>query len=90
MKKINKSIPDFKDEKSENRFWQKHSILDFVNPASFQPARFPNLKLSSQPITLRLPSGLIERIKLFAHRMDVPYQSLMKQLLFKGVQDLSA
>ena len=88
MKKPLKPIPKFKDEQAENRFWQKHSILEFVEPNSFQRARFPNLKLSSQPITLRLPSGLIERIKLYAHRMDVPYQTLMKQLLFKGIQDL--
>jgi len=50
--------------------------------------QFPNLKLSSKPITIRLPRSLIERLKVKANRMDIPYQSLIKQLLFKELTSL--
>jgi len=50
--------------------------------------QFPNLKLSSKPITIRLSRSLIERLKVKANRMDIPYQSLIKQLLFKELTSL--
>ena len=40
--------------------------------------RFPNLKPSTQAISLRLPVSLLEQIKVEANRRDVPYQSLIK------------
>ncbi len=40
--------------------------------------RFPNLKLSTTAISLRLPQGTLDRIKVAANRRDVPYQSLIK------------
>jgi predicted DNA binding CopG/RHH family protein len=40
--------------------------------------RFPNLKLSPQSISLRLPLALLDRIKIAANKRDVPYQSLIK------------
>ena len=43
--------------------------------------RLPNLRLSTISISLRLPVSLLERIKIAAHKRDVPYQSLMKTWL---------
>lgn len=43
--------------------------------------RLPNLKPSTQTISLRLPVGLLERIKVEANRRDMPYQSLIKAWL---------
>ena len=40
--------------------------------------RLPNLKPSTKAISLRLPLGLLERIKIAANKRDVPYQSLIK------------
>jgi predicted DNA binding CopG/RHH family protein len=48
-------------------------------------ARFPNVKLSTQAISLRLPVSLLERIKLEANKRDVPYQSLIKVWLSEKV-----
>ena len=39
---------------------------------------FPNLKLSTQSISLRLPLSLLEAIRIEANKRDVPYQSLIK------------
>ena len=40
--------------------------------------RFPNLKPSTTTISIRLPLGLLEQIKIAANKCDVPYQSLIK------------
>lgn len=85
MKKELKKIPKFKSEKEEREFWQTHDSTEYVEYQSLENWRFPNLKLTSKPITIRLPAGLIDRVKIEAHKMDVPYQSLIKQFIFEGV-----
>ena len=56
-----------------------------VDYSKMENWQFPHLKLTSKPITIRLPQSLIDRLKVKAHKMDIPYQSLIKQLLFKEV-----
>ncbi|MDZ7587545.1 MAG: BrnA antitoxin family protein [Patescibacteria group bacterium] len=84
MKKF-KPIPNFKSEKEERQFWQRVDSTEYVDYSRAVRARFPNLKLTTQPITIRLPQSLIERLKLKARRFDLPYQSFIKQLLFEGI-----
>ena len=81
MKKHSKPIPKFKSEKEERDFWQQTDSTDYVAYATLQPARFPNLKLSTKPITIRLPFGMIERLKVRANKRDIPYQTLIKHYL---------
>lgn len=47
--------------------------------------RFPSLKLSTASISLRLPVGLLDKIKIEANKRDVPYQSLTKMWLTEKV-----
>ena len=49
-------------------------------------ARFPNLKPSTTAISIRLPLGLLEQIKIAANKRDVPYQSLIKVWLAEKVE----
>ena len=85
MPKKLKKIPSFKSEKQEREFWQIHDSTEYVDWSKFERASFPNLKLTSKPITIRLPQSLIDRLKVKAHKRDIPYQSLMKDILFKGI-----
>jgi predicted DNA binding CopG/RHH family protein len=41
----------------------------------------PNLKPSTATISLRLPEGMLEELKVLANKRDVPYQSLLKVFL---------
>lgn len=85
MKKL-KLIPHFNSEIEEREFWQTHDSTEYVDWSKAQRGIiFPNLKLTTKPITLRLPAGLIDRVKIKAHKMDVPYQSLIKQFIFEGM-----
>ena len=84
MRKL-KKIPKFKSEKEEREFWQKVDSTEYVNYKRLEHWQFPNLKLTTKPITLRLPAGMIDRLKIEAHKMDIPYQALIKKLIFDGL-----
>jgi predicted DNA binding CopG/RHH family protein len=73
-----KPIPNFKTEAAERMFWETHDSTEYVDWTAAQRVRFPNLKPSTQAISLRLPVSLLEQIKVEANRRDVPYQSLIK------------
>jgi predicted DNA binding CopG/RHH family protein len=82
---MNKKIPKFKNESEERAFWSKFNLAQNFKKGDFEKVSFPNLKSSSQPISLRLPSHLIARVKEHANELDMPYQSLMKQYIAKGI-----
>jgi predicted DNA binding CopG/RHH family protein len=46
----------------------------------------PNLKPSTKTISLRLPEGLLDSIKIEANKRDMPYQSLIKAWLANDVK----
>ena len=76
-----KSIPKFRSEAEERRFWETHDSSDYVDWSKAERVRLPNLKPSTTSISLRLPVTLLERIKVAANKRDVPYQSLIKTWL---------
>jgi predicted DNA binding CopG/RHH family protein len=81
MNKKPKSIPKFRSEAVERRFWEANDSADYVDWTKARRVRFPNLKPSTTAISLRLPVTLLERIKVAANKRDVPYQSLIKTWL---------
>ena len=76
-----KSIPQFRNEAEERRFWETHDSSNYVDWSKAKRVRLPNLKPSTTSISLRLPVTLLERIKVAANKRDVPYQSLIKTWL---------
>ena len=82
-----KKIPEFQNEAEERAFWESHDSSDYVDWQKAQSAAFPNLKPSTKTISLRLPEGLLDSIKIEANKRDMPYQSLIKAWLAKDVRD---
>ena len=80
-----KPVPKSRNEAEERAFWESHDTADYFDLSKAKRVRFPNLKLSTQSISLRLPQGLLERIKVAANKRDVPYQSLIKVWLTEKV-----
>lgn len=76
-----KKIPSFKTPQEEAEFWSKHDSADYVDWSKAKKTVFPNLKPTTESISLRIPSTLLSRIKELANEQDVPYQSLMKVYL---------
>jgi predicted DNA binding CopG/RHH family protein len=80
-----KSVPHFKTETEERRYWETHDSADHIDWSKAERTRLPNLKPSTTAISIRLPVGLLEQIKVAANKRDVPYQSLIKMWLAEKV-----
>jgi predicted DNA binding CopG/RHH family protein len=85
MSKALKPIPEFASEAEERLFWESHDSVEYVDWSKAQRVVLPNLKPSSTSISLRLPQGLLDQIKMTANKLDVPYQSLIKTWLAEKV-----
>jgi predicted DNA binding CopG/RHH family protein len=81
MRKGSEPVPTFESEAEERRFWESHDSTDHLDWSRAERVRLPNLRPSTTSISLRLPVSLLERIKIAAHKRDVPYQSLIKTWL---------
>jgi predicted DNA binding CopG/RHH family protein len=79
--KARAKVPAFKSEAQERVFWETHDSAGPVHWSKARRVRLPNLKPSTQSISLRLPLHTLERIKAAANARDVPYQSLIKMWL---------
>jgi predicted DNA binding CopG/RHH family protein len=84
--KTTKTIPTFKNESEEKAFWDTHDTTDYFDTSRVKKVRFPNLKKTTKSISIRLPVGMIEELKVRANSMDVPYQSFIKMLLKDGLR----
>ena len=87
MKSKKKTIPKFINEDEEREFWDKESPLDYFEKEKAKKVVLSNLKPSTEVISLRLPSGLLSEIKLFANKNDIPYQSFMKMMLAEKINE---
>ena len=81
-----KALPTFRSEIEERNFWETHDTKPFVDWSKARLAVFPNLKPSTETISLRLPAALLAELKALANRRDVPYQSLLKVFLAERVE----
>ena len=80
-----KGVPTFASERAEREYWETHDAGDVVDWASARRVVFPNLKASTETISLRLPTALLADLKVLANKRDVPYQSLLKVYLAERV-----
>ncbi|MBI1883463.1 MAG: BrnA antitoxin family protein [Chlamydiae bacterium] len=78
-------LPKFKNEDEERDFWSNIDLADYFESNDLQAVSFPNLKPTSRSISIRLSEALLMRLKEKANELRVPYQSLIKQYIAKGV-----
>ena len=81
ISKMKKKIPKFKTEVEERKFWQQNDSSEYIDWADAEEVVLPRLKPSTRKISIRLPESMIEELKIFANKRDVPYQSLLKIFL---------
>jgi len=86
VKKKDKKIilPEFKNEDEERNYWNNFD-LSKLDPKDFISASFPNLKLTSHPVSVRIPDAILFSLKEKANKINVPYQSLMKRYIAEGL-----
>jgi predicted DNA binding CopG/RHH family protein len=78
---MKRAMPKLKSEDAEREFWASHDSTEYVDWRKAKRVMLPNLKPSSQTISLRLPKPMLERLKTLANKRDVPYQSLLKMFI---------
>jgi predicted DNA binding CopG/RHH family protein len=76
----------FYTEAAERSFWEENDSAGLVDWSKAERVRMPNLKPTSTAISIRIPNGLLDRIKVAANKRDVPYQSLIKTWLAEIVE----
>jgi len=84
MKNI-KKIPTFSNEMQEREFWENSDSTEFIDWNKAKKVILPNLKKSTKTISLRLPADMLEKIKVKANTLDIPYQSLIKIMIQKEI-----
>lgn len=97
-KKLTK-MPPLDSEEDVDHWLQKADLTRYFSGNEFHKVRFAKLEkklvddaygqsLKSQPVTLRLPQGLIQKLKLAAIRKGIAYQTLARILLQERVNKL--
>ena len=76
-----RAIPAFASVREEREFRETHDASPFVDWGRARIAVFPDLRPSTETISLRLPTALLSELKALANKRDVPYQSLLKVFL---------
>lgn len=78
-----RTIPKFNSIEEEKEFWENNDSTEFLDWSQAKDVNFPNLKKSTKTISLRLPEDMLEKLKVKANAMDIPYQSFIKMILQK-------
>ena len=83
---VKKRMPTFDSAAEEAAFWDEHDTTDYFEAEDWQHLSLPDLAPSTKRITVRLPEGLLARLKAAGHRRGVPYQSLLKAVLYEWLE----
>jgi predicted DNA binding CopG/RHH family protein len=88
MSKKSKAKPALQTEEEVREYWTDHDSADYLDWSKAESVTFPNLKPSTQTISIRLTKSLLKSIRLEANKRDVPYQSLIKIWLQEKLDSL--
>jgi predicted DNA binding CopG/RHH family protein len=87
---MKKEMPKFKSEEEEFEFWSSKGpgadSTEYIDWSKAQRTKLPALKPTLRTISVRLPSTMIEDLKILANQRDVPYQSLLKIFLAERLE----
>jgi len=81
-------LPKFKNEDEERDFWGKIDLSEYLEPSDLKRVSFPNLKPTKRLISLRVEESLVVKAKQKAEKLHIPYQTLMRQILHKGLEEV--
>lgn len=100
-KSVKKKVPSLRSEAAVDDWLQKADLTDYFTGDEFEKVRFAKLEerliedeyeaaLKSQPVTLRLPKSLVQKLKLLAIKQGMAYQALARMILQEKVNRLLA
>lgn len=77
-------LRDFKTEKGEIQFWEKHSIADYWEDLKESEDTFKRPKLT--PVTIKFDPLVLKKIKMLAKRRGISYNAYIRYVLAKSVE----
>ncbi len=82
-------VPRFKNEEEEHDFWVKIDLSEYFERSDFKHFNLEQFmkehqKPKTTKVTIRIPTDVVKSYKVKASKLDIPYQSLMKQQLAKA------
>jgi len=78
-------LPEFKTEKAEQNFWDKHSIADYWRDLKESSDTFNRPKLT--PVTIKFDPLVLKKIKMLARKRGLSYNSYIRYLLAKSIEE---
>ncbi len=79
-------LPDFNDQAAVEKFMNNTDFSEYLEPSDLKKISFPDLKPTKRLISLRVEESLVEKAKDKAAKLHIPYQTLMRQILHKGLE----
>jgi predicted DNA binding CopG/RHH family protein len=76
---MKKKLPKFKTDKQIKEF-MKNDISDYINAENLIPMTF-EFEKKDKTITLRLPSKLLDELKISAKKEGINYQKIIRSLI---------
>ena len=84
-------LPKFKNEDEEFEFWSNLDTSEYLEASDLKPFNIDELinmaKPKTRKMTIRLPENWIVQAKAIAVKLDIPYQSLIKQFIHQGLEE---
>ncbi len=82
---MKRPIPTFKTDKEAEDFVETADLSEY-DLTGGQIVRF-ELKRKDKPVTLRLPSELLDAVRARAERAGMPYQQFIRMALERALQE---
>ncbi|MEA3403579.1 MAG: CopG family antitoxin [Armatimonadota bacterium] len=82
-----KYLPDFESEEEELKFWETARVEDY----EWEPVEDIVWDIKPEKkkrVTLRLEPSLIAEVKALAEQLDMPYQTLTRGLIRRGLHQV--
>jgi len=78
-------IPKFRNIEEERKFWDTHSVTDFLDELEFVDIKFVKKK-PMVTLSFRIEESKAKELKELAKRMNIPYTVLIREIVDKALE----
>jgi predicted DNA binding CopG/RHH family protein len=79
-------LPNFASEAEERAFWDEADSAAYVDWSAARPVTFPELRATTQTVSLRLPERVLDQVKVLAHRRGVSHTELLRLIVAERME----
>ena len=81
-----RTIPTFKSEQEEARFWDTHDSADYLDDTEPEEAIFVDARPRKRSISLRIDADAIDELRNIAGRKGIGYQTLIRMWVMERLE----